>query len=459
MNKKSIKENWIYYALPLAGFLFVFWYVRAAACDMPYSDYIRQIISYLPDVWNPEKFFVADILTRIPVNFPVRAFNVEVLGFSVLFDLMLGAAGLGLAGVFLGGYSRRRKLHTGWFLWLMLLFFSLNKWEMLTNGTGWVHFLAFACFYYHYIVFDRMESGEGKKGDHIRMMALPFFITLCVAGPYCAVYTGTLLLAFGFCGARKRILTKKWDKRYGQYAVCTLIPLFLYMWSSSFAVTEHAGAYDGPVLPVLLEQPMLFVKFFIKSFAGMAVGQEAFEDLVNKGLIPYACVYGLGLLVMMAYAVGLWLNFRYELYKETILPLMLIIAGGMNHVLILMSRWIFLRDSYGMSSRYALQFQVGILGIVLTAGLLWDRLKGKWIRIAAAAWCVIMLAGNFYTTEREIRIAHNRKEWGMTVEEMARDYNSYDDDELKTWFQYKDPERIRRALKILEDNHLNVFRN
>ena len=69
---------------------------------------------------------------------------------------------------------------------------------------------------------------------------------------------------------------------------------------------------------------------------------------------------------------------------------MLIIAGGMNHVLILMSRWIFLRDSYGMSSRYALQFQVGILGIVLTAGLLWDRLKGKWIRIAAAAWCVIM---------------------------------------------------------------------
>ena len=47
----------------------------------------------------------------------------------------------------------------------------------------------------------------------------------------------------------------------------------------------------------------------------------------------------------------------------------------------------------------------------------------------------------------------------MTVEEMARDYNSYDDDELKTWFQYKDPERIRRALKILEDNQLIVFRN
>ena len=108
MNKKSIKENWIYYALPLAGFLFVFWYVRAAACDMPYSDYIRQIISYLPDVWNPEKFFVADILTRIPVNFPVRAFNVEVLGFSVLFDLMLGAAGLGLAG-FLRGVFQEKK--------------------------------------------------------------------------------------------------------------------------------------------------------------------------------------------------------------------------------------------------------------------------------------------------------------------------------------------------------------
>ena len=457
-TRKQIEKKWLYYAVPLIGTLFVLWYIKSASWDMAYSDYMRQILSYLPDVWNPEKFFVADILTRIPVNFPVRAFNVSVLGFSVTFDLMLGGIGLGLAAFVLSAYAGKRKLGTVWFMILMLLFFSLNKWEMLTNGTGWVHFFAFACFYYHYMVFDRTESGEEKKGDEIRLLVLPFFITLCVAGPYCAVYTGVMLLAYGFAAGRKKALEGCWDKRYLKRSVCMVIPLFLYMWSNSYAVSEHAGAYEGPMLPVLMEQPLLFVKFFVKSFAGMVFGQEAFEELVNKGIFPYAFVYLLGLAVIGAYLAALYLNFRYRLYEKTMLPLILIISGGMNHVLILLSRWIFLRDSYGMSSRYALQFQVGILGIVLTAGFLWNRIKGKAVKILAVLWCVLLLAGNAYTTYREVKIAPNRKEWGQTVAEMALHYEDFDDNELKTKFQYKSAEKIRQALSILQENHLNIYR-
>ena len=98
MTEKTHRiKNLYYYILPLLGTLFVLWYIMAATWDVAYSDYIRQILSYLPDVWDPEKFFVADLLTRIPVNFPVRGFNVSVLGFSVTFDLILGGLGLGLA--------------------------------------------------------------------------------------------------------------------------------------------------------------------------------------------------------------------------------------------------------------------------------------------------------------------------------------------------------------------------
>lgn len=46
----------IYWLLPLAGILFCLWYVKSATCDVVYSDYIRLVNSYLPDVWNPEKF-------------------------------------------------------------------------------------------------------------------------------------------------------------------------------------------------------------------------------------------------------------------------------------------------------------------------------------------------------------------------------------------------------------------
>ncbi len=49
---------------------------------------------------------------------------------------------------------------------------------------------------------------------------------------------------------------------------------------------------------------------------------------------------------------------------------MLLAGGGMNHLMVLVSRYIFMpNDKYGMSSRYALQYQIGIIGIFLTFAL------------------------------------------------------------------------------------------
>ena len=73
------KKSYIYIGLPILGILFYLAYLKRSAIDMVYSDYIRLINSYLPDVWNPDKFFVADLLTRIPVNFLERGLR------SVLF--------------------------------------------------------------------------------------------------------------------------------------------------------------------------------------------------------------------------------------------------------------------------------------------------------------------------------------------------------------------------------------
>ena len=58
------------------------------------------------------------------------------------------------------------------------------------------------------------------------------------------------------------------------------------------------------------------------------------------------------------------------------MPLMLLAGGGMNHVIIFISRYIFEKENYALSSRYALQFQVGILGIILTFALVWQLREG-----------------------------------------------------------------------------------
>ena len=133
----------IYWLLPLAGILFCLWYVRSATRDVVYSDYIRLVNSYLPDVWNPDKFLVPDVLTRIPINYLCRIVNVEFFGFTITLERVLGVVSLGLAGWVFAAYGRSRKIGCLWFALLMAVMFSLNKWEMLTNGSGWSHFFAF----------------------------------------------------------------------------------------------------------------------------------------------------------------------------------------------------------------------------------------------------------------------------------------------------------------------------
>lgn len=135
------KREWVLWLLPAAGTLFCLWYVKYAVCDVVYSDYIRLVNSYLPDVWDPGKFFVPDVLTRIPINYLCRIVNVELFDFSITFERVLGVVSLGLAGLVFASYCRLQRIGCLWFSLLMAVMFSLNKWEMLTNGSGWSHFL------------------------------------------------------------------------------------------------------------------------------------------------------------------------------------------------------------------------------------------------------------------------------------------------------------------------------
>ena len=81
------KRIWDYLMVcPVLGTVFLFFYIKTASEDVVYSDYIRLINSYLPDTLSPDSFFVSDILTRIPITYPLRWINVRLFGYSVDFD-------------------------------------------------------------------------------------------------------------------------------------------------------------------------------------------------------------------------------------------------------------------------------------------------------------------------------------------------------------------------------------
>ena len=88
----------VFLGLPvILGILFYIWYIFHASDNVAYSDYIRLINSYLPDVTNPAKFFVPDILTRVPITYLGRIINVKLFGYNTYFDMILGVLSLARA--------------------------------------------------------------------------------------------------------------------------------------------------------------------------------------------------------------------------------------------------------------------------------------------------------------------------------------------------------------------------
>ena len=461
MERKN--RNWLY-LVPVAGAVFCLWYLYTSFYDVVYSDYIRLVNSYLPDVWNPAKFWVPDLLTRVPVNFLARIINTTFFHYSIRFDQVLGVVSLALSAVSVTYYVNRKRIGTIWFLAVMAVMFSLNKWEMLNNGSGWVHFLAFAGFYYHYQIWDRVWGGEERKGDHLQMILLPWILILAVAGPYCAVYVAVLIAGYAFCMVVTWRRKKRLEKRYLLYGVSVLLPFFCYLWSNAQVVPDWSGygAAQGSLFQNLFRIPGYFIRFVLKSLASVVTGQELAKSLWSTNL-PYLAV---GIFVAAAYLLALYLQFSRKLYETTVFPLVMLVSGAMNHALILVSRWSFLVEDYGMSSRYALQFQVGVVGILLTLALCWKECQkaGRQViwRGAAVLVTAIFLLGNIATTRKELQTAPYRKELCVKRAETALDFENKTDDELRAEFEFRTSwdqsgAMVRNALTILKENHWNVF--
>ncbi len=450
----KLGKRLLYLGLPAVGIAFCLYYLSIATKDVAYTDYMRLIVSYLPDVANPAKFFVPDVLTRVPITYLGRIINVDLFHYSTTFDMVLGVISHGLAALALASYCRDKKGYGSWFLVIMLLMFSLNKWEMLGNGSGWVCFLSIAGFYWNFVILDRMVFGRERKYDRILLKALPAFLTLLVAGPYCGSYS--LIMTMAYCALlisdyrKNRRINSEWavDLAF------VLGALGLYLLSNHFAVYEYRGATEATLVSTLLSEPKFFVKFILEAFASPIIGIE----VVSKVIKTSAGVCLLGMVVICFYLLAFWLNVKYRLWEKTILPLMLILIGGVNHALVVYSRWIFLQENYGMASRYAIQYEMGIFGILLTFAAVFAIKKDRKhvLAVAAGGFICLLLAGNFYTTREELLKAPLRRLSLEQTIETALDYKNKTDEELGAQL-HTNGERARKALEILDENNLNIF--
>lgn len=472
------------------GLVFGLWYIKNSCCDVAYSDYIRLVESYLPDVTDPDKFFVPDILTRVPAAFFARAVNVKLFGFSVTFDRLLTLSGFFLCSLILFIYVRGKNLGALAYAILIFLLYSLNKWEIFINGSAWAHVVSFGLFFSYYYMFEAFAL-KGERKLFVPLCLMPFLILL-FAGEYIASYSAVMLLfsALFFIfpgngrvdlkeaglkpeeqkeaehsrGDLKSGAPERSDKRRAMAFVflSVLVTLSLYLISRSFAVWEHAGSTELGFFDFIKTDPMFIPRFFVKSFAGTVMGGETISSLsqyLSSGSLDLFTLI-LGAAVILSYILAIFLFFSERMYEETVFPMILLLSGGFNHVLVTAGRWIFEDEGYALSSRYGAQFVIGILGVFLIYFLYLKKREAKgFIKGSLIILIILFLAGNCYTCYQEIGKMPYREANYERMAEAVRNYENYSDDELCEILEWhKDPRILKDAIEILKENRLNVFR-
>ena len=495
------KEGKLPVALLLLSFLMalaILFYVLLSTTDVLYSDYIRLVNSYLGKPFQLGDLLQKDILTRIPLTYFFREINRYSFGYTLIFDRTLGVLGLFLASKPLLLFMRKKQLPFLQQLLFLLLFYSLNKWEMLLNGSGYIHFLAFSAFYDYFYALDQAFS---KKSSLLVLSIYPPFILL-VAGPYCLAVFLSCFALFFFLALGKKL----WDmKGTILLLISNGLCLFLYLLSNHYAVYEYAGAESISLREVLQNHLLFVVKFIFYGFSSMLVSGENLEKLLRDGVIQGKGIVLIGAFVLFFYIfmtlLYLWKFFASsgngggkvfskkndgapslnqgqkeavnpieknpmaaekggETFYFGLLPGLLLLHGLASHALVFLTRYMFLKESYAFQSRYALQYQSALLGAFLLL-FLWKNENraslGQKARTAQGRLAVcllfsgIFLLGTLWTDRSEWGKSMYRREHYERMWSYSHDLSAYSDEELEDVFEYRHGgERIRKAFAIWE---------
>ena len=512
MSKEKFRASFLLIVSILCT-VFLGFYILSASADIVYSDYIRLTNSYLGEPFSFHDLLTKDILTRIPVSFLFREINIAFFHYSITFDRFLGLFGLFLTSIPILLFMTKRRIGGFFSVAILLIFYSLNKWEMLLNGSGYAHFLSFALFYlFFYLLSERV----GKGSSLLSLSVFPFLFLL-TGGPYAiAVYGATILsLFFLFLAGKIR------DKRGSLVLLLSsFVSTFLYFLSNHYAVYEYAGAKSISLKEVLFTKMTFVLKFFGFGFSSLLFSGENLEEWLSSEAVQGKQLFLLGGLIFLFFLL-MALFFLKDLFfgkkdlsddcipgKEKdksltgLFPALLLLHGLLSFALVFLSRYIFLRPEYAVQSRYALQYQSALLGALLLLYLktareqgtrvekrnrdreIEDRKKGEKVkkdenaesvklagdvdkkaeprrallRIISIGITLLFLGGTLHTAKTELLKAPYRRLHYETMLHSVNRIEEMDEEELERLYEYRHgKERILKAFSILKERKLNCF--
>ena len=300
--------------------------------------------------------------------------------------------------------------------------------------------------------------------------------------------------------------------------ISSVICISLYMISNSTGEPLiPVGFQDISLLELLKTNPSFPIRFILKSLASSIIGVETFDYAINFGTITEKIIYLFGIIYILiilwtifAVIVGRLVRVKQPSVGAThrepspvemthrelspvgasmcpsafsersegsatkcpwgtspiVFPFMYVVYGIANYALIFLARYKFVRDEYGMTSRYALQYMFLSIGIVILLSIFIDKIfvekkfttKNILMCLVSAACIFVLYFGNVVTSCDEIYKADYRKIIYTNLIDIAKNSENYTDEELENFFEYhRDPSHIRNTFKILKEQKLNVF--
>ena len=483
MSKEKFRASFLLFVSILCT-VFLGFYILSASADIVYSDYIRLTTSYLGETFSFHDLLTKDILTRIPVSFLFREINIAFFHYSITFDRFLGLFGLLLTSIPLLLFMSKRRIGIFFSVAILLIFYSLNKWEMLLNGSGYAHFLSFALFYlFFYLLSERV----GKGSSLLSLSVFPFLFLL-TGGPYAIAVYGAAILSLFFLFLAGKIRDKRGSL---VLLLSSFVSTFLYFLSNHYAVYEYAGAKSISLKEVLLTKMTFVLKFFGFGFSSLLFSGENLEEWLSSGAVQGKQLFLLGALILLFFLLTVLFFLKDLFFGEKrgekgksltgLFPALLLLHGLLSFALVFLSRYIFLRPEYAVQSRYALQYQSALLGALLLlylntggqeAGVESSAESGKLEgdadkkaeprralpQIISIGITLLFLGGTLYTAKTELLKAPYRRLHYETMLHSVNRIEDMDEEELERLFEYRHgKERILKAFSILKERKLNCF--
>lgn len=455
ISYNSKTDRVVVFGFVLCGVILNLFYINSVCVNViNVNDYIRETLQFVgPDNWTKSFMFTPTLFLIPPMKLLLNWVNYNMFHFNIFFDMYYGV--VGLVGIAISFIAICYNIKAKWMhcFYGLIIIFSIIKWEMIINGTGAIHFLAFALFYFSYYLFDLVyiHQSVDKRVKYL-LLLIPGIAILFFAVFYSASYFLVIFATYIFVVYDRYNKIKKIDKSSIRRIIAVVVPFAIYV-ICAYISQDTRVISNGSIISEFVVNPMFFFKFFFLSFGSEIIGVET----ISRFKVSFNLAIILGIILFIIYNTAIFINVRKKLYNYSYVPLMLLSGDLINHFLILYSRWGFNSIDYGMSSRYQLQYMAGPLGLLLTF-MIYDRafLKKNSTLVAFRAMLLILLIGNCVTTVDEIKMIPHRRNFYENMQYAVINYKNENDESLSKW--YGTPAQdVRKAIKILERNDLNVF--